>query len=275
MKLTRTRFLRISLPAALCFLLSALLCAAALAQTSTKPITRNGLEKAIKLGGLQDSELVGQIEARGVDFVLTDQIRQELQTLGASAVVLKAVGANYRGAAQAHSLQPPPASPKPAPVGSVYPTVPGVYFQVAGSWVPVPQESVEWQKDQVAKGLKKITGGRLATEVTGELAGSHSATSIHAPAAFLVRTAPAYTIDDFLIVHLHGVKHDNRETKVSAGQLHSKDEVAFRAEKLSDRVWQLSFSQGQGDYAFLPRQSAPDKDNELRSGFIYTFQIVP
>jgi hypothetical protein len=106
-----------SLLVAVCLALLAAAFASAFAQStqsSTKPITLKGLEDAIKIGGLKDSELIGKIQSRGVDFILTSKKTDALRGLGASAAVIQAVGANYRGTA-AHNVNPvaPPAQPPP------------------------------------------------------------------------------------------------------------------------------------------------------------------
>ena len=106
MKTIRPRFTMNSLLVAVCLALFAFACAFAFAQStgsSTKPITLKGLKDAIKIGGLKDSELIGQIQSRGVDFVLTPEITDTLRGLGASAAVIQAVGANYRGTAAANA----------------------------------------------------------------------------------------------------------------------------------------------------------------------------
>ena len=71
-----------SLLVAVCLALLTVACASAFAQStgsSTKPITLKGLEDALKIGGLKDSELIGQIQSRGVDFILTPQITDALR----------------------------------------------------------------------------------------------------------------------------------------------------------------------------------------------------
>jgi hypothetical protein len=113
MKTIRPKFALNSLLVAVFLALFAAASASAFAQSSTKPISLKGLKDAIKIGGLKDSELIGQIKSRGVDFVLTPQISDALRDLGASAAVIQAVGANYRGTAPPNvartPTQPPPA----------------------------------------------------------------------------------------------------------------------------------------------------------------------
>jgi hypothetical protein len=103
-----------SLRVAVCLALLAAACASAFAQSTqrnTKPITLKGLEDAIKIGGLKDSELISQIQSRGVDFTLTSEITDALRGLGASAAVIRAVGANYRGTSQSGNAHVNPTAP--------------------------------------------------------------------------------------------------------------------------------------------------------------------
>ncbi len=82
--------------------------------TAHKPITKNGLIEALKLGGLSATELVGFVEKRGVDFHVNSAVDQELRTAGAAPELIQAVKANYRSPAPGDS-QPPPVAPTPAP----------------------------------------------------------------------------------------------------------------------------------------------------------------
>src|ERR671939_660626 len=70
--------------------------AAALAQT--KPISREGLVKAVRINGLSTAELVQQIQTRGVSFQMTPDAEAELRNAGARPEVIEAARANYRPA---------------------------------------------------------------------------------------------------------------------------------------------------------------------------------
>lgn len=63
-----------------------------------KPITKEGLVAALRINGLTTAELVQQVEMRGVDFVLTDEIEKELRAVGAQPALIAAVRANSRSA---------------------------------------------------------------------------------------------------------------------------------------------------------------------------------
>lgn len=74
-----------------------LACAAAstLAQVK-KPITKDGLVKAIKINGLSTAEMVQEIRTRGVAFQTTPAVESELRQAGARPEVVEAARSNYR-----------------------------------------------------------------------------------------------------------------------------------------------------------------------------------
>ena len=69
---------------------------AAVNQQSKKPISQRGLTEALSIGGLTTSELVQQVEQRGVDFRITSQSETELVAAGAQPELIRAVRLNYR-----------------------------------------------------------------------------------------------------------------------------------------------------------------------------------
>jgi hypothetical protein len=81
--------------AALVLAAACLLPAAARAQAK-KPITKDGLVKAVRINGLSTVELVQQIQQRGVSFQMTPAAEQELRAAGARPEVVEAARANYR-----------------------------------------------------------------------------------------------------------------------------------------------------------------------------------
>jgi hypothetical protein len=81
-----------------------------------RPITREGLVKAVRINGLSTAELVQQVQSRGVSFQMTADAEAELRAAGARPEVVEAARANYR----ADSAAPAPA---PAP-GRARPNVP-------------------------------------------------------------------------------------------------------------------------------------------------------
>lgn len=86
-----------------CF--AALLVSAATLLAQAKPISRQGLVEALKIGGLTPQELVQLVGQRGVSFKLTPDAEAELRTAGATPALIEAVRAGYRAPAA-------PAAPK-------------------------------------------------------------------------------------------------------------------------------------------------------------------
>lgn len=63
-----------------------------------EPVTQSGLLKALRLRQFQTAEIVKVIVEQGVEFRLTENIRQELVKAGARPELIEAVRRNYRGA---------------------------------------------------------------------------------------------------------------------------------------------------------------------------------
>jgi C-terminal processing protease CtpA/Prc len=63
---------------------------------SRKPISKNGLLEAMRIGGLTSAELVRQVQTRGVEFELDGEAETELRQRGATQELLQAVRSNYR-----------------------------------------------------------------------------------------------------------------------------------------------------------------------------------
>lgn len=75
-----------------------LLCPAGAAAQAKKPITREGLVNAVRINGLSTTELVQQIQSRGVAFRMTPDAEAELRAAGARPEVIAAARSNYRTA---------------------------------------------------------------------------------------------------------------------------------------------------------------------------------
>ncbi|MCA1619411.1 MAG: hypothetical protein LC795_08910 [Acidobacteria bacterium] len=75
---------------------AALLFAGAASTQTKKPITKQGLLNAVKINGLSTSELVQQINRRGVDFEMTASDESDLQSVGARPEIIAAARSNYR-----------------------------------------------------------------------------------------------------------------------------------------------------------------------------------
>ena len=66
-----------------------------------RPITRDGLVRAVRINGLSTAELIQQVQSRGVSFEMTADAEAELRAAGARPEVVEAARANYRPAAAA------------------------------------------------------------------------------------------------------------------------------------------------------------------------------
>lgn len=75
-----------------------LVCPAGAAAQARKPITREGLVKAVRINGLSTAELIQQIQSRGVSFRMTPDAEAELRAAGARPEVITAARSNYRTA---------------------------------------------------------------------------------------------------------------------------------------------------------------------------------
>jgi tetratricopeptide (TPR) repeat protein len=96
--------------------------AGALAQAK-KPITRDGLVKAVRINGLSTTELVQQVQTRGVSFQMTADAEAELRAAGARPEVIAAARSNYRPAAVVASKggkRPPAGTSRPPARGPDY-----------------------------------------------------------------------------------------------------------------------------------------------------------
>ena len=73
-----------------------LLFPAGAAAQAKKPITRDGLVRAVRINGLSTAELVQQVQSRGVSFEMTADAEAELRAAGARPEVIEAARSNYR-----------------------------------------------------------------------------------------------------------------------------------------------------------------------------------
>lgn len=262
-----------------CFALLSMLALVVAAQQSTKPITEKGLEDALRIGGLSQSDLIKQIDKRGVDFVVNADVEKRLRAAGASNEVIAAVRVSYRGEgvptpAPAPVPAPTPVPPPPQPAVNGAPQQAGIFIRSSsGGWSPLPLESVTWKGAELKSKLKRFTGGLVNEQLTGEVPGKHSATSLRSPASFYLRLPSGATIADYLLVHLHE-KGDDRDFKMAFGGNKSSDEVEFRTSKLPDGRFEIDCSQGTGEYGFLRHSDVPTSQDQLPSGHVLTFRIA-
>lgn len=245
-----------------------------------KPVTEKGLVTALTIGGLAPQELVDIIGRRGVDFVLTPEVEQQLRDAGATSAVIDAVRAHYQSSGPAHSSvanpspvvpTAPPSGPSSSESASSLPSQPGVFYRNGANWIQLRPEAASWHHEGFVHDLNK--GGLIHAEISGQIAGTHSPITMHSPASFLIRTANGAMLQDYLLVHLHE-KNDNRNFKVALAGKTSKDAVDFQPAKIGDQVYEIDFTQGTGEYAFFTRSIIPTGKNGTKDGQVLTFRIV-
>jgi hypothetical protein len=76
-----------------------------------KPITKQGLIDALRIGGLSLQELIQFVRDRGVDFQVTPEVEAELRTAAAQRDLIEAVRGSFKGAAAPGAPAVPPAAP--------------------------------------------------------------------------------------------------------------------------------------------------------------------
>jgi hypothetical protein len=78
--------------------LTALACVTAARAQAKKPISKDGLIKAVRINGLSTAELIQEIRTRGVAFQMTPEAEAEMRQAGARPEVIEAARSNYRPA---------------------------------------------------------------------------------------------------------------------------------------------------------------------------------
>jgi hypothetical protein len=96
----RNRFVRIPILAIAVLSVLALFVCPAGAQ-APKPITKQGLIDALRIGGLTLQELIQFVRDRGVDFQVTPEVEAELRSAAAQRELVEAVRGSFRGQAAA------------------------------------------------------------------------------------------------------------------------------------------------------------------------------
>ena len=96
---------------ALCVACAALALAGAASTQTKKPISRQGLINAVKINGLSTSELVAQIQRRGVDFEMSASDESDLQSVGARPEIIEAARSNYRAPVDTTAATTTPSRP--------------------------------------------------------------------------------------------------------------------------------------------------------------------
>src|SRR5205807_3721869 len=88
----QTRLLALMLAAAAALLLFPAISSA----QAKKPISLDGLVRAVRINGLSTEELIQQIQSRGVSFQMTPDAEAQLRSAGARPEVIEAARSNYR-----------------------------------------------------------------------------------------------------------------------------------------------------------------------------------
>src|SRR5205085_7399888 len=168
-------------------LFASLACAAAASAQAKKPVSREGLVRAVRINGLSTAELIEQIGQRGVAFEMTADAEAELRQAGARPEVIEAARANYRPAATPvvnASAKGKPAVPQGPPLskGEI------VTMLQAGSPPARVEQFVE------ARGVSFQSGPQTAQEIkraggTNSLVGAIASNYV-APGASARRTQP-------------------------------------------------------------------------------------
>jgi len=124
-----------------------------------RPITKDGLVKAVRINGLSTAELVQQISQRGVAFQMTPDAEAELRGAGARPEVIEAARSNYRPAA---AVPAPGARPNaPAAKGPALSKADILNMLQAGA----PSARVEQMVD--ARGVNFRVNPAVSREITG------------------------------------------------------------------------------------------------------------
>jgi hypothetical protein len=251
-----------------------------LSAQSSKPISKNGLIKALQINGLTPSELIEQVNSRGVSFKLNTDVEAELRAAGASSELIDAIRAKTTGAVSrspapgpdhaqpsATAVSSEATKPAVAPQPAAWP--PGVYVKSQdGIWAKLLEEGVNWKK---ANSLRRFTVGFGKEEFVGSIPGAASPNGFRAPIDFRIAAVVGFTAENYALVLLHA-KGDLREVKVSGSGRGAQNVVRFGASSVDERLWDIQFSQGLGEYGFLP----PVREGDLPiAPRMYTFRVIP
>lgn len=172
-----------------------LLSPAGAAAQAKKPITREGLLKAVRINGLSTAELILQVQSRGVSFQMTADAEAELRAAGARPEVIEAARSNYRPGGAAPSAGAPGRADTAVPKGQ--PLSKGEVITMLQAGTPpgrveqfVEARGVSFQSNaQVAREIKAAGG---TNSLVGAVAAGYVATGRPRPAGpGTVRPTPA------------------------------------------------------------------------------------
>jgi hypothetical protein len=171
-----------------------LLLPAASAAQAKRPITREGLVKAVRINGLSTAELIQLVQSRGVSFQMTSDAEAELRAAGARPEVIEAARSNYRaGAAPVtnastrgkSNVPPGPPLSKNEIVTMLQAGTPPARVEQF-----VDARGVSFQSNAQAAREIKAAGG--TNSLVGAIAAGYAAPGrVRTPASGTARTAPA------------------------------------------------------------------------------------
>lgn len=157
----------------------------------------------------------------------------------------------------------PPAVQTPEPPAPPTLSQPGIYVKKGDQWVALLAEGVSWKKTGVIK-----------KSMVGAIPGEGSPNKVQNPVEFVISTPEGVAITDYSLVAIRQ-KKGVREIRVTADGPDSKSVVPFSAKRLGGRNYQIDFSQGEGEYVFLPpRSGVADTDGAPPpTQRLYTFRV--
>ena len=164
--------------------------AAAASAQAKKPITREGLVKAVRINGLSTAELIQQIEQRGVSFEMTADAEAELRQAGGRPEVIEAARSNYRPTAAVPVVNAGSRGKPAVPPGPPLSKGEVVTMLQAGSTPARVEQFVE------ARGVNFQSGPQVAQEIkraggTNSLVGAIASNYVATGAPRRAPTAPA------------------------------------------------------------------------------------
>lgn len=156
-----------------------------------KLITKQGLFRAVEIGGLSSQDLASVVQQLGVDFALTEEEKQTLRNKGLSENVLGIISASYRPAVSAKQDDPR----KPAWLeGPPFSKAELLLKLQQGARADLLEKAVEHRRIQFAVGTetaREMEAAGASRELIGVLLLSATPTSSASPTAPVVEEEAA------------------------------------------------------------------------------------
>jgi len=263
----------------LCFLL---VCCVSVSQQPSNRMTNQDVIDMVSLG-LPDDVIIEKI--RTVTTTDFDTSVPGLRALKAGRVSDSVIRIMINPSSGSNPVLPPDkpeatvgreaASPKEPESGSRTTEV-GVYLVRNSRLTEVQPEIVNWQTGGVLKSTATLF--IVKGDKNGKVLGSQSPTHAASPLEFLIKTLEGTSVEEYQLLRLHKKSNRREFRSVTGGILHvsggaQRDEVAFQAEKISNRTWKVVVRDlPRGEYGFLP--PGVDSASISASGKMYTFGVV-